>query len=237
MKIVPPKWRGYSKVTGKTIDLTDEFVHKNFAPGFLESLQQMASRNRGAFIEVPPGDSKQHAPQENSSSYPKNKYCQLEGEKVCLVLSFANLLHHCNSRHHASLLFNACFKILKTTNIWESFQEKLISYSTSLKLQRTNKNIKCCLENGSDVPFITCLRGSDYKEDHTVSIYQKWIFDGNFETALPLTKASLDECCSTDTKNCTFVEFVNSFSVPNFKPYLEKYMVPDKQDLARRKKI
>ena len=37
-------------------------------------------------------------------------------------------------------------------------------------------------------------------------------------------------------KKCTFDECVNSFSVPNFKPYLEKHMVPDKQDLTRRKK-
>jgi hypothetical protein len=55
--------------------------------------------------------------------------------------------------------------------------------------------------------YLMCLVGtqsSDHKTDHAISIVGKWIFDSNFDRALPLTKESLDLCCSLDTKKCTF---------------------------------
>jgi hypothetical protein len=55
--------------------------------------------------------------------------------------------------------------------------------------------------------YIMCLVGiqsSDHKTDHAISIAGKWIFDSNFERALPLSKESLDLCCSSDSKKCTF---------------------------------
>jgi hypothetical protein len=56
--------------------------------------------------------------------------------------------------------------------------------------------------------YLMCLvglLGSDAKTDHAVAITGRWIFDSNFKKALPLTKESLDLCCSDDTKKCKWI--------------------------------
>jgi hypothetical protein len=56
--------------------------------------------------------------------------------------------------------------------------------------------------------YLMCLLGvqsDDHKTDHAISIACNWIFDSNFEHALPLTQESLDLCCSSDNRKSTFV--------------------------------
>ena len=52
---------------------------------------------------------------------------------------------------------------------------------------------------------VASLRGSDGKEEHCVTIFDKWVFDSNFEYALPLSRESLDICCSSEDTNDKFV--------------------------------
>ena len=45
-----------------------------------------------------------------------------------------------------------------------------------------------------------------HRTDHCITVCGKWIFDSNFEFALPLTKASLNYICSgNDTDDIPFV--------------------------------
>lgn len=56
--------------------------------------------------------------------------------------------------------------------------------------------------------YLMCVMGLqsyDHKTDHAISIAGKWIFDSNFEYALPLTQHSLDMCCSSDSRSSTYV--------------------------------
>jgi hypothetical protein len=56
--------------------------------------------------------------------------------------------------------------------------------------------------------YLMCLLGlqsDDHKTDHAISIAGNWIFDSNFEYALPLTQDSLDMCCSSDSRKSKFV--------------------------------
>jgi len=48
------------------------------------------------------------------------------------------------------------------------------------------------------------LKGLDGKTDHAICVVGKWIFDSNFEKALPLTKQSLNICCSSADKKTKF---------------------------------
>jgi hypothetical protein len=55
--------------------------------------------------------------------------------------------------------------------------------------------------------YVMCLVGlysSDSKTDHAVLIAGDWIFDSNFEYALPLCKDFLDLCCYLDQKETTY---------------------------------
>src|SRR5688500_2314608 len=72
-----------------------------------------------------------------------------------------------------------------------------------------------------EIQIITCLCASNGKTDHTVTIYNNWIFDGNFSHALPLHKHSLYLCCSTDDENFTFESFIHTFIIQYFKQYLK----------------
>ena len=45
-----------------------------------------------------------------------------------------------------------------------------------------------------------------HRTDNFITVCSKWIFDSNLESALPLTKASLNYICSgNDTDDITFV--------------------------------
>ena len=102
------------------------------------------------------------------------------------------------------------------------FQEKLCSFDKKLKLQKTKLQLDNVLQGKITCPIITCLRGSDFKENHSVAIYNNWIHDGNFNMALPLTKESLDECCSMHKKKYSFVAFVKTFIINYFDAYPTK---------------
>ena len=52
---------------------------------------------------------------------------------------------------------------------------------------------------------VASVVGSDGKEEHCVTVYNKWAFDSNFDFALPLSKESLDLCCSAEDTQDSFV--------------------------------
>ena len=50
------------------------------------------------------------------------------------------------------------------------------------------------------------LLDTAHRKDHCITVCGKWIFDSNLESALPLTKASLNYICpGNDTDDITFV--------------------------------
>ena len=62
--------------------------------------------------------------------------------------------------------------------------------------------------------FAICqLHASDGDLSHTIIIVDKWIFDSNFSQALPLSKVSLDKCCSLGNyrTNITFQKSVKTY--------------------------
>ena len=62
------------------------------------------------------------------------------------------------------------------------------------------------LQNHCNYPTVCLLLDTAHWIDHCITFCGKWIFDSNFESALPLTKASLNYICSgNDTDEITFV--------------------------------
>jgi hypothetical protein len=56
--------------------------------------------------------------------------------------------------------------------------------------------------------YLLCICGvqsSDGKTDHAICIVQNWIFDSNFDRALPLTIELLNICCSSCDRKTDFV--------------------------------
>ena len=62
------------------------------------------------------------------------------------------------------------------------------------------------LQNRSNYPTVCLLLDTAHQTDTCITVCGKWIFDYNLESALPLTKASLNYICSgNDTDDITFV--------------------------------
>ena len=55
--------------------------------------------------------------------------------------------------------------------------------------------------------YLARLHGSDGMEDHCVIITKQWIFDSNFDNALPRSYHSLNLCCSSDGNQCECMGF------------------------------
>ena len=67
------------------------------------------------------------------------------------------------------------------------------------------------LQNHSNYPTVCLLLDTAHRTDHCITVCGKWIFDSNLESALPLTKASLNYICSgNDTDEITFVGFLHA---------------------------
>src|SRR5688500_13665007 len=101
--------------------------------------------------------------------------------------------------------------------LWRSSTPLLIFWRQQLlNFKRLKANVWCILKNEENSMVVVTLRGSDGQEDHCVTVFGKWIFDSNFTNALPLTKESLDLCCSSNDRAEKFVEVVHALSCTNY---------------------
>ena len=72
----------------------------------------------------------------------------------------------------------------KKPNLLTLFKEKLMQYLHYLKSKKVIITLNNFQKEYYSEPFVTCVKSSDGKEDHTVAIYTGLIFDGNFSHAL-----------------------------------------------------
>ena len=62
------------------------------------------------------------------------------------------------------------------------------------------------LQNHSNYPTVCLLLETSHHTYHCITVCDKWIFDSNLESALPLTKAYVNYICSGNyTYEITFV--------------------------------
>ena len=67
------------------------------------------------------------------------------------------------------------------------------------------------LQNHCNYPTVCSLLDTSHRKNHCINVCGKWIFYSNLESALPLTKASLNSICSgNDTGEITFVGVLNA---------------------------
>lgn len=209
---------------------------------FLEQVKRMSTKGRKKFVGVPPGDAKMHSsfPQ-GLSKGPEIKYKQSNEERICLVASFASFLHSVDCRQHAAQLFNEKHKIQENAEVWPKFMKFMTStLSPHLNLER----FQCDEETLSkfafpDLPIVTSVVDSRGQDDHCITIYKNWIYDGNFTHALPLNQESLDNCCSSDKLKLSFMSMKDTYYIPAFDTYLQKSRdkaVDEKRKRKRREK-
>lgn len=232
----PAKWLAYPDAQGRSYEVTYEELRQVYPVSYLEQVKRQGCKTNHSFVVIPPGASKAHAvyPYDNDGK-PLIKFYQPKKSRICLTTSLANCLYFCNCREHGGKVFNQQ-KLCSMPTAVVLLKEYLVSkLSILLKCQNVeNLELSQLQTEFYNKAVVTCLKGSDQKTDHTVTIYSGWIFDSTFTHALPLSKESLDHCCSEDESRCEFVDFVNPFVFTTFDSYVEQCRQGDMAAKQRR---
>ena len=251
-----PKWRGliqtniYSKIEYR--DLEDEWVKKNIRPGFIELLKDVAVNNR--YLLIPEGACNSHLP--SSGIFPDNApiahYSCVNVAGRCVYSALASGLHHLGLHreaffvdagyndiesetspmdHARSILFGdeASSNIFESTGTGKSYQ----LHSFGRKKKRKWNTLR-------DSPFYSlCLlgvRSNDGKTDHAICIVGEWIFDSNMPKALPLSKESLNICCSDGIYNITdYTSVTRGFMIREITRSKSKDTATPKEQTTKKK--
>ena len=166
----------------------------------------------------------------------KQKYIQKDGERTCLVVSFANLLHFCNSAQHANKLFTQRFQFCDKIGVWQELNRFLNILSPQLHTKKIGVDYNQLLSEFYDFPICTGLEGSDGKRDHMVTIYKGMIFDGNFDHPIHLSKEALSLCCSDENDQCDFIKFHSTYLFFAFAKYLDVVTKEVENDILEKKR-
>src|SRR5689334_8401890 len=141
------------------------------------------------FIPLLPGDAK---PRSTHPSHlvkgPAIKYKQQEGQQNCMVYSFASTLHHIGgeARQAASELCWKSKKIINKIDTIQQFYSIVKDCDGCFIFQKIKNKQRDFLKNGNDDLVVVLVKGNNGKDDHCVTLYGKWLFDSNFDYALPL---------------------------------------------------
>ena len=216
----PAMWKGVIKSGqyGQTqaIPLDNKWVEENIPEKFRELLMEV--RNRDGYVQIPEGADKRQDQQliPDVQNAPPARYWNGHGNtenRRCAWLSAASGLFHLGLTN----LAEAVAALNDETPGWENpFQlmfQTLQDKSSKMERQKYSvcklgkKNRSKWDMMSSTQKYQLCalgLKGLDGKTDHAICVVGKWIFDSNFEKALPLTKQSLNICCSSADKKTKF---------------------------------
>src|SRR5688500_3974368 len=133
------------------------------------------------------------------------KYKQRENKNTCLVYSFASALHHIGAKLAAFVLIRKSAKIIDHCDTVKRFSIAVKDSDPHLYFEKLKVSAWNILDVVPNQLVVASVVGSDGKEERCVTVYDKWVFDSNFDFALTLPKESLDLCCSAEDTEDTFV--------------------------------
>ena len=201
------------------IALDHDWVLENIDANMRKFLKEVRVKDGfNGFVFIPEGDNEAHAPGvvQFLANAPNTQYHNKElGSRRCLLDSAASGLFFKGYKRLASMIegtandpevsanaFDYLGKLLQ--NDLDKSERRSFEY---IALNKTRLKSWNTLESPKD--YLICIvgiRSSDGKTDHAICIAGGWIFDSNFERALPLTEESLNFCSSSDERSTKFVE-------------------------------
>jgi hypothetical protein len=205
-----PYFQGMVK-GGALIKLSMADMEANFTPAYIETVIRMGSKNTRKFVRLPPGAPNPGGkipPGLASPDAPKVKYQQNDAA-TCLLSSAASALdyigrnvlgNHVGIVEAASEIQNVAKRTIGKQlfeNNWSLLKKQIqikIGFLLPKKLNRWfNPNLDKSL-----YPTVVQLMAKDGGVEHAVTIVGEWIFDSNFQEALPLSTHALDFLCAPD---------------------------------------
>jgi hypothetical protein len=226
-KTFPERWRGLIRGLNDESDhfvwLESDWINKNLSTDFIGFLKTTRMAGVEGYVRIPEGSAEDQTQQMLSPcaklpGAPKLKYRRAgtveDNDRSCVLKSASSALSYLGYDRLAYLLCNDLCHGRKFECGFEFFQKcmepkRLEKHERQkfqfAKLKKGLKKWNIFVDCKQHLMCLVGLYSSDCKTDHAVSIAGKWIFDSNFDFALPLCQESLDLCCSSDTKKCTYM--------------------------------
>ena len=231
MKLLLPAWKGLiqTEKTGECefVMLSKEWVDNNIDPDFQQLLKDMRNKDKMEYVPIPEGANEGHHVGavkflENApiSHFFNRKL--LENARRCVVDSAASGLYHLGQQRLAYIMYSSQGDKNKELTGLDFFRDVVRIKATKQERKqiqvRKIKNKKFNVLTDSQ-QYLLCLVGihsSDGKTDHAICIVGKWIFDSNFEKALPLNEDSLNICSSSKERHSTYVGITRGYLLQSF---------------------
>jgi hypothetical protein len=223
-------WHGL--VVGNNVDVAEQvlldskWVETNITKAMRTFLREVREKEgHKGFVLIPEGDNEKHAASSIMflDNAPPLKYFNNGSEiasRKCVLDSTASALHF--------LGLDRLAWALKSKSNGKESQKNPMGFVGDLLMNHMNKKerkmFECFALNNNKLKtwdtlnspkeFLLCLCGvqsSDGKTDHAICIAGGWIFDSNFEKAIPLSIESLNLCSSSDDRPTTFVKVTRGY--------------------------
>ena len=121
-KELPERWYAFSTKTNQKRLVDYEYLQENYSLRFLDKVKKMSHGWSACYIEIPPGWNQTI---DNLPPTVKAGHClhyhQKPGKRTCLIITFANLLHHCNVQSHANEVFNRRYMLIDYPGVFNKF--------------------------------------------------------------------------------------------------------------------
>jgi hypothetical protein len=147
-------------------------------------------------------------------NYPKLKYLQTT-KWTCLFHSFASAIYFLTMEELAEVIASNAEKYSVESRHghqnWDGLLNIMRTNCSWLVPKRVSGKNFDIFNSHSPYPTVMSLQAADGGTQHAVTVVGKLVFDSNCMRALPLSKATLDHCCSTDDKKSTFARVFHGY--------------------------
>ena len=194
-----------------TEELQDKWVEANFDAKFLKFLRLQAYSKGQRFVPLPPGASTDQSFQQpevvvhpiTGETSPQVRFRQTAGDNACVIATFCSCMFYLGwSKLSQDWWENKEDVTENFSNRWKVVLD-LVRGMRNAEARRLAKDWTPLTYTGSK-PVLMSLLGSDGKCDHVVAVCNGWIFDGNFDHAMPICQRNLDKCCSSEGSPASF---------------------------------
>ena len=210
------KFIGLEKLKGYSVEVTVEkdWIASNFSEKFVELIKLKGERDNTKFVKVPIGKAKPTLSPEEIRCNPRNKFLQ-NGIDNCVYVSIANALNYMEYDELALKVMKYGETVLQNQALYEETFEKSLNllhneignmkvrcFNRAFKLTRIRNapefDLMYFAKNNPNYLIHVVIVGKDCSQNHCVSIYNGYIFDGNYTNAWILSKKSLSECIDSE---------------------------------------
>lgn len=216
--------------------LTKEWVERNFSEDFIKLLKAQRNDKFKGYIAIPEGANEDHEAGTIvfAANAPKLRYydkAPSAASRRCVLDSAASALYYIGKTKLANFINATKNDKTKVLNPFDYFAEVIRAHMTKddkkefqlLLLNRERKKTWDIFTSPKNsLMCVVGIHSDDGKTDHAISIVGDWIFDSNFEKALPLTQESLDICSSSAERDSKFVRVTHGYLLQPILPFSRK---------------